>query len=120
MSGGAIQEGWQTLESIEGLNAAVELSKEKPVVLFKHSVTCGTSAFAKSRISELELNDDFEFYYLDLLAYRDVSNEIAGRLGVIHQSPQIILVHEGKAVFDASHHAINPEEIEKQISLIKS
>lgn len=120
MSGGAIQEGWKTLESIEDLDQALKRSNDKPVVLFKHSVTCGTSAFAKSRISELALSEDFDFYYLDLLAHRDVSNEIAGRLKVIHQSPQIIIVKDGKSVFDRSHHAISAEEVENQISAIKS
>lgn len=110
-----VTEGWKQLHSMDDLSQAEKLSHEKPVVLFKHSVTCGTSAYAKEKLGELKLSDDFAFYYLDLLAHRDVSNEIANRYGVIHQSPQIIILKEGKSIFDTSHHAISAQAIEQQL-----
>ena len=109
MRDSGLHESWKSISNEDQLQAAIDESFEKPVVLFKHSTTCGISAGAKHR---LELDWDFEdselsFYYLDLLTYRSVSNKIAADLGVTHQSPQIIVVKNGLAVFDTSHHAIN-------------
>ncbi len=104
---------WQVLESAEHLEAAIALSHEKPVALFKHSTRCGISAHAKHR---LESNwtfspEELELFYLDLIAYRPVSNQIAEQLRVVHQSPQLILLRGGKAVYDASHHSIEAKAL---------
>ncbi len=106
---------WNNLESISDLDQAIELSFQKPVLLFKHSTRCSISSMALNRtesgwdISEEELAP----FYLDLIAHRDVSAAIADKLNVFHQSPQIVLVKEGKAVLDASHNEI-------RVDLIKS
>lgn len=110
-----IVENWSQLQSMADLDHAEKSSFQKPVVLFKHSTTCGTSAYAKQKLADLEITDGFDFYYLDLLSHRDVSNEIARRFGVIHQSPQIIILKDGKSVFDTSHHAISSEVVSKQL-----
>ena len=86
--------GWKTLDQEEQLEAIIQQSHDKPVILFKHSTSCGISAMAKYG---LETRWDFEeselvLYYLDLLRFRSVSNLIADRLQVIHQSPQVILL----------------------------
>lgn len=104
-----IHEDWKVLESESQLEDAMKESFDKPVVLFKHSVTCGISAGVKYG---LERDWDFtkeelSFYYLDLLSYRAISNKIADDLAVTHQSPQVILVKNSKAIFDTSHHAIS-------------
>lgn len=100
---------WKTLETETELLAAIERSKEKTVVLFKHSVTCGISARAEYMLKDgwNFSEDDFEFYYLDLLKFRNISNRIATDLSVQHQSPQIIIVKDGKAIYDMSHHRIS-------------
>jgi bacillithiol system protein YtxJ len=108
---------WQVLESPEHLEAAIALSHEKPVALFKHSTRCGISAHAKHR---LESNwtfspEELEFFYLDLIACRPVSNQIAEQLRVVHQSPQLILLRHGKAVYDASHHSIEVKTLRKAL-----
>lgn len=103
------------IRSMDELDKAEKASFEKPVVLFKDSVTCGISASAKHRLFDLEITDDFQFYYLDLLSFRNVSNEIANRYGVIHQSPQVIVLRNGKTVYDTSHHAINSETLSNQL-----
>ena len=106
---------WNKLESISDLDQAIELSFQIPVLLFKHSTRCSISSMALNRtesgwdISEEELAP----FYLDLIAHRDVSAAIADKLNVFHQSPQIVLVKEGKAVLDASHNEI-------RVDLIKS
>jgi bacillithiol system protein YtxJ len=107
---------WNELHALTDLDKAIEESKEHPVVLFKHSVTCGISAGAHDRLEGLEADDRYRFYYLDLLAHRDISNEIARRFGIIHQSPQIIVLRNGKATFTTSHHAINAQVVLAQIS----
>jgi len=108
-----IHPDWKVLSTIEQLDEVVEGSKKKPVVLFKHSTTCGISAGAKHALeSKWDFAaGDLDFYYLDLLNLRPISNEIASRFGVIHQSPQIIVIADGKAVFDTSHHRISADTL---------
>jgi len=104
-----IHADWNVLEQAGQLQAIAEQSFEKPQVLFKHSTRCGMSSMAKQQL-EHDWNfdrDDFDMYYLDLIAHRDVSNQIADQFGITHQSPQLIIVHQGKAVYDTSHHAIS-------------
>jgi len=107
---------WKTLDSLEGLEAAMNRSFEVPVVLFKHSSRCSISSMALHR---LERDWDFtegqepEMYYLDLIAFRPVSVAIADRLKIYHESPQLILVRNGEAVYDASHNDIRLEELKE-------
>ncbi len=98
---------WIPLQSLEQLNAVIKASNEVYVAIFKHSTRCSISKtvaerFEKNYPSGLNL----KLYYLDLLNYRDVSNEIAQRFQVIHQSPQFILLKDGQAVLNASHYDI--------------
>lgn len=100
---------WKVLTTEEQLNQLIADSHQKPVVIFKHSVSCGTSAMAKHGLErEWNFTDkDLDFYYLDLLAYRPISNKIAEVLSVTHQSPQVILISKGKAVYTTSHQAVS-------------
>ena len=93
----------------------VELSHEKPQLIFKHSTRCSISSMAKSRL-EREWNlESVEPWYLDLIAYRNVSTAIASQLGVYHESPQAIVLKDGVVVYDASHNAISVSEMKKAI-----
>ena len=114
---GAPLSSWKVLNSVEQLEELAEHSYQKPVVIFKHSTSCGISAGAKYRLeSDWSFEEsDLEMYYLDLLRYRPVSNAVAERFGVTHQSPQIIVLKNGKAVFDTSHHQVNTQAIEAQL-----
>lgn len=100
---------WQLLETAEQFDAALALSHQKPVVFFKHSTRCGISAHAKYRLEQdwSFSPEELELFYLDLLEYRPISNQIAQVLNVVHQSPQVIMVRDGKVVFDTSHHSIS-------------
>ncbi len=108
---------WKTIETELQLQAAIDESFEKPVALFKHSVTCGISAGAKYGLErEWDITaDELSFYYLDLLSFRSISNKIAKDLGVTHQSPQVIILKDGKAVYDTSHHNISVAVLKKNI-----
>ena len=105
---------WKTLKSIDDLDAAIQRSYEVPVGIFKHSTRCSISSVAKSRLErgwDFEDEQAVEMYYLDLIAYREVSNAVASKLGVHHESPQRILVKDGVDIYDASHSQITVEEL---------
>lgn len=99
---------WNNLETISQLDEVVALSQEQAVVIFKHSTRCSISRMALKQFeNEFDFADRVQPYFLDLIAFREVSNEIAARFGVVHQSPQLILIKQGKAVYDVSHSDID-------------
>ncbi|WP_348810996.1 bacillithiol system redox-active protein YtxJ [Flavobacterium maritimum] len=105
---------WIDLTDLGQLNEIVAVSGEKPVVIFKHSTRCSVSRMALKQFeNEFDLADEVDTYFLDLISNRDVSNEIANRFQVIHQSPQLVLIKEGKSIYDASHSDIDAEELKK-------
>ena len=108
---------WKNLETMDQFEDAIKGSYNRPIVLFKHSVTCGISARAKFMLEDRwDFNEnDFDFYYLDLLSFRNISNEIADRFKVRHQSPQILIVRDGQAVFDMSHHRISADSLKSAL-----
>ena len=106
---------WNYLESMEDLDNAEQISQEKTVILFKHSTRCSISRFVLKQF-ENTYNipaDKMAIYFLDLIEYRPISNEIANRFGVTHQSPQLIVLKDGKAVFDSSHESIDAAVLER-------
>ena len=103
---------WIPLTDLSQLDTIVALSNKKPVVIFKHSTRCSVSRMALKQFeNEFDLEDKVDAYFLDLLEHRDISNEIASRFGVYHQSPQLLLIKEGKSVYDVSHSDIDAEEL---------
>lgn len=102
-------EFWKYLESEEDLNRAIAVSTEKKVAIFKHSTRCFISkTVLKNFEKEVENSDkNVDYYFLDLLAHRDLSNKIADDLGVTHQSPQLIVLENGVVVNHASHQSIS-------------
>lgn len=104
---------WNELTSVEQLKALLEES-ENPILLFKHSTRCSISTMAINRFENEwdKSKTEIKPYYLDLLAHRPVSAEIANLTGVEHQSPQAILVYKGKVFYDASHSGINAQVIQ--------
>lgn len=107
---------WKSLTSIEQLDGILANS-HSPAVIFKHSTRCSISTMALNRLQKLE--DDFysraDFYYLDLIAHRDVSNAIAEKLHVYHESPQVLWIDKGECTYDASHMEINCAELIEQL-----
>lgn len=106
---------WKVLEDSNQLDDALNLSKDKPVVIFKHSTRCGISRMV---LNQFENNADFDedevlLLYLDLLAHRDISDAISEKFGVLHQSPQMIILYNGQVVHHASHSAIVPAAINR-------
>lgn len=108
---------WQILTEVSQIASIIETSKVKPVVIFKHSTTCGISRMVLRNFeNSLNIEDNkIDLYYLDLKAFRAVSNEIAIQFQVLHQSPQLLIIKNGIAVYHASHHSIVASEIEKYL-----
>jgi bacillithiol system protein YtxJ len=107
---------WIPLNYLGQLDELVAFSDQKPAVIFKHSTRCSVSRFALKQFEkEFDLEDKVDAYFLDLLEYRDISNEIANRFNVYHQSPQLLLIKEGKSVYDVSHDEIDAEELKGKL-----
>ncbi len=106
---------WFTITKPEQINYLKELSKQNLVVIFKHSTRCGISSMVWNRFQKNKYleHEDVKFFYIDLLSYRDISTEIAHEFQVLHQSPQLLIIKEGKAVYHASHSAIDASVIEE-------
>ncbi|WP_298955465.1 bacillithiol system redox-active protein YtxJ [uncultured Nonlabens sp.] len=109
---------WDTLESIDQLDNIIKNSSIKPKVIFKHSTRCGISRMVFNQFQKgYESNDDNVTYYLlDLLSYRDVSNAVAQKLNVVHQSPQVIIIYNKEIVHTESHHGIDIKKVQQIVS----
>ncbi|GAA4392488.1 bacillithiol system redox-active protein YtxJ [Hymenobacter koreensis] len=109
---------WIPLTQPEQLTDIVRESSEQPVVIFKHSTSCSISAMAKTRLERQWPDADLgqvKAYYLDLLRYRPISNEIAKQFGINHESPQLLLIRNGACHYNASHMSIQLGEVKRQL-----
>lgn len=100
---------WNPLTSLEQLDRIDAASASQPVLLFKHSTRCNISSAALNRLEHAWTTADdaaHSTYYLDLIRYRDVSDAIAARYGVQHESPQMLVIRNGRCVHHASHFGI--------------
>ncbi len=108
---------WIALNSLEQLKMIEEQSKIKTQLIFKHSTRCGISRMVMNQFIELyDESADVDLYYLDLLSFRDVSNEVGYKFQVMHQSPQLLIIKNGVAVAHASHGAINDLDLSRFMS----
>ena len=102
---------WIPLTSAEQLKEIELKSETVPQVIFKHSTRCSTSSMVLNRIERSEIPNDVDFYFLDLIQYRAISNEVAELFDVYHESPQILLIKNGRCIYDESHMAIHIDEL---------
>lgn len=108
---------WTDIIDISQLETIEDASKLVPVLIFKYSTRCNLSTFM---LKKFEKKFDFEEgsvlpYFLDLRAYRDISDEITTRYGIAHQSPQIILMKGGRATYYANHEHIKFEDFRVRV-----
>lgn len=108
---------WTQLTELQQLDEIVNQSSETPVLIFKHSTRCSISRFAlKNFEAEYAIEEEkLKPYFLDLLEHRNISNEIASRFGVMHQSPQVILIKDGKAIYNTSHSDIDAGRVKQMV-----
>lgn len=93
-------------------------SSERPVLIFKHSNACPISSRAHdemSRFVEGGSGNDYEFAMVVVQQARALSSAIEERLGVRHESPQALLIRDGKVVWNASHFDVTRERVEKAL-----
>lgn len=103
---------WIALNSIEQLDTITEQSETKTQLIFKHSTRCGISRMVMNQfVASYDLGINADLYYLDLLSYRDVSNEVGYKFQVMHQSPQLLVIRNGVVVAHASHGGINDMDL---------
>ena len=101
------------INSTERLDELFQQSKEKPVVLFKHSITCPISSGVYQEISQA----DADINLIVVQNARNVSNAIAEKTGIRHESPQAIILKDEKPVYHASHYDVTAEDVEKMLDV---
>ncbi|WP_369995620.1 bacillithiol system redox-active protein YtxJ [Winogradskyella sp.] len=105
---------WIALNSVDQLDVIADLSKTKTQLIFKHSTRCGISLMVMNQfVAAYDLDSNADLYYLDLLRYREVSNEVGYKFQVLHESPQLLVIKNGVVVAHASHGAINDMDLAK-------
>jgi bacillithiol system protein YtxJ len=110
---------WNALNDLGELDAIVAVSSTQPVLIFKHSTRCSISSTALNRLERSWNDADSNHtlpYYLDLIAHRDISQAIATRFGIEHQSPQALVIKNGVCIYHASHFDIQYAELLKQLA----
>ena len=105
---------WISLQDENQVREIKENSNIRPQVIYKHSVRCGVSSVVKSRLEKAKLPSDIDYYFLDIIHYRSISNKIAEEFRVYHESPQVLIIRNGECVYDESHMGITAQEIEAQ------
>jgi len=101
------------IEHVDDIDGLLAESANQPVVIFKFSQTCGTSAYAADELHHYLDGQPAEARYalVTVQSHRDVSNAIAARLGVRHESPQILILRDGEVVWQASHHRVTADAL---------
>lgn len=107
---------WVNITEEQDIEDLEKRSFEKPVVIFKYSTRCGISRITLRKFeTDLPENLDVAYYFMDLVKYRSLSNEIADRLKVRHESPQLIVLKDGKVIHHSSHQDINAKQLSNYI-----
>ena len=109
---------WKHLNSLTTIDQIKQDSYERPVIIFKHSTRCSISSTVLNRL-ESSWNKDalpnVDMFFLDLIQHRDVSQQVAETFGVRHQSPQVLIIHQGESIYDASHMSVSYQTLKKQL-----
>lgn len=108
---------WIELNNLQQLSRIRELSRSRPQVIFKHSTRCSISTVVKNRLERVDQPLSVDFYFLDLLKFRLVSDQVAEDFSVYHESPQVLLIKDAECIYEESHSAIDMAGIIEQIGL---
>ncbi|NJN41053.1 MAG: bacillithiol system redox-active protein YtxJ [Flammeovirgaceae bacterium] len=113
---------WRSLTDIAQLEEIQRTSMTNPVMIFKHSTRCSISHTSLERLKRngtVSESGEIPIFLLDLIRDREISNQISESYSVDHQSPQVLLIHEGEVVYHESHFGIRFESIRNEIERIK-
>ncbi|MEK7136577.1 MAG: bacillithiol system redox-active protein YtxJ [Patescibacteria group bacterium] len=107
----------EKLTTIEGWLETKNLSYKQPVIVFKHSPSCGASARIFAMFSSADINRTITvpIYLVDVMADREMAKQIAEETGIKHESPQVLVLAQGVVVYDVDHDQINLADIEKHL-----
>ncbi|WP_317044383.1 bacillithiol system redox-active protein YtxJ [Confluentibacter citreus] len=108
---------WLDLNTINQLQTIKDKSTAKTQVIFKHSTRCGISRMVIKQFTEdfVFSENQLDLYYLDLIAYREVSNAVANTFNVVHESPQLLVIKNSIVVKHESHGGINDLDLNRFI-----
>ena len=112
---------WTALTATNQLESIQAESQSHPVIIFKHSTRCSISKTTLDRLERNWKQEDLPLvksYFLDLLSYREISTRIAETFEVDHESPQILIIHNGKSVYDRSHFEIEFTNIKNALRAV--
>ncbi|NJO02827.1 MAG: bacillithiol system redox-active protein YtxJ [Bacteroidia bacterium] len=105
---------WSEIRDAAMLDEIRKESIRQKVLIFKHSIHCGVSASVLSELENVWQDEEMQGlkpYFLDLIRYRSISNQIAEDFGVVHQSPQVIVIESGRAIYNSAHFGISYQEL---------
>ena len=109
--------GIRNIRTADQLDRLLADSNRVPVWIFKHSLACGVSGHALREferfVASLDSNDPAHFALVEIQERPDISREISSRTGVQHESPQLIFLHKGRVVWQASHWSIRRKTLDK-------
>jgi bacillithiol system protein YtxJ len=105
------------LTSADDLADALAASHEEPIVLYKHSATCPLSARARKELQPIA-EGEVPTHEVVVQQARPVSNQISHELGIRHETPQVLIVHNGAAVFDTSHGAVTTAAVQEALQAV--
>jgi bacillithiol system protein YtxJ len=104
---------WNLLTDENIFQNLVKLSFSEKVLIFKHSTRCSISTMSKNRLESVGENSKIKScFLLDLLKYREISSKIESNFKVVHESPQILVILNGKCIYNASHNEISWDSID--------
>ncbi|MEC7263430.1 MAG: bacillithiol system redox-active protein YtxJ [Bacteroidota bacterium] len=107
---------WNELNDMAQLDMILEKSNQRAQVIYKHSSTCGISSMVLNMFTNsYDLETDCDLYFLTIQYHRDISNEIAHKFGVRHESPQLLIIKNGEVTFHTSHGAIADIDFSKYL-----
>ncbi len=100
---------WKILDKESDFDTLIKTSFDQVAIIFKHSTRCGISSFVLRRFERDmdDFNSELNFYFLNLIGHRSISNLIEEKLNVRHESPQVMIVKDGKSIYNVSHSSID-------------
>ena len=107
---------WISLTEESQLESLKQLSFQKPQVVYKHSTRCSLSSVALHRLENAPEKPDADYYLLDLIRFRSLSDRVAREFDVHHESPQVLLIKDGNCVYEESHLGITMTELAEQVA----
>ena len=106
------------IDGLDELDRLLDASNLRPLLLFKHSYTCGVSAEALDELVAHvnERRRDVHYAVVTVQTHRDISNAVARKLGVRHETPQALLIQDGRVVWSASHFRVTAAAVDDALT----